>query len=614
MEAIQAESFEKQPMVGEPQLAPSTFQEFVGQEKVKQRLQIAIDAAKQRGEPLGHVLLVGPPDFGKASLAKIVRKAIGARATVLSGTTSGNPNDFAGLLTNLEDGDVLFVEAVHALDKRVAEFLCQPMKDFKMDIMIDGGANARAVQLNLPSFTFVGTAAQTQRMLPAFLSSFQIVEEMEPYTQKDFVALAYRFAKTMRLEIDEGVAEQIAHSECASPRDVLYRLRHIQDYGHIKARSQRVTSDLAHEALKMLGRTQVADGRAQAIQQNVDQRLSVDPLRRRYQVFVSSTYEDLKEERRHVLQALLETKCIPTGMEFFPSASVEQWELIRRVIDDCDYYVVVVAGRYGSQGPEGKSYTEMEFDYAVSTGKSVIGFYHSDLDALLGSKLEKNDERRAKLAAFTAKVKQRICKPWNTPDGLASGIKSAILHAIENDRKPGWIRASDLPSAAAIASLKESVKQTRRNEEKRPLGNEAKRSIEISVTVMYYETESVPRSEPPKRLLHSFHLAADELFLLLGPRLGVRRPRRTLKMFLEQKLADRIKAILPIVPGKHLKKFWCDLDLNAVDRILDTFTAEKLVKIVRPPPNVTTKVPYWEITPKGQQRLAELRVAYAKSD
>jgi len=460
MDAPESEFVDKQEPLGEPQLTPSTFQDFVGQDRVKGRLLLAIEAAKQREEALGHVLLVGPPDFGKATLAKIIRKTIGARASIISGLTTGNPGDFSGLLTSLDEGDVLFIEGIQTLDNGVAEFLCQPMKDFKMDIVIDRGAKARAVQLNLPHFTLIGTTTRTQRMPPAFLSSFQIVEEMDRYTREELATLAGRFAAMMNLKTSEGVSEQIASVGCVSPRDVLYRLRHVRDYCRIHARSQRVTIGLAAEALKMLARTEATGEQSPRNLSRTEREAAVDPLKRRYQVFVSSTYEDLKEERRHVLQALLETKCIPTGMELFPAASEEQWQLIKRVIDDCDYYIVAVAGRYGNQGQTGKSYTEMEFDYAVSTGKSIIGFYHSDPDTLPGSRLENSDERRQKLAAFTEKVKRRMCKSWSTPEGLASAIKSAILYAIENDRKPGWIRASDLPSTAAIASLKESIGQT----------------------------------------------------------------------------------------------------------------------------------------------------------
>jgi hypothetical protein len=119
---------------------------------------------------------------------------------------------------------------------------------------------------------------------------------------------------------------------------------------------------------------------------------AIDPLKRRYQVFVSSTFEDLKEERQHVMQALLESKCIPTGMELFPATSAEQWELIKRVIDECDYYMVIVAGRYGSIGKTGVGYTEMEFDYATQSGKPVIGFYHQNPELLVGAKLEGTSE------------------------------------------------------------------------------------------------------------------------------------------------------------------------------------------------------------------------------
>jgi Holliday junction resolvasome RuvABC ATP-dependent DNA helicase subunit len=595
-----------QNLLGESQLAPSTFSEFVGQDRIKHRLQIAIDAAKQKNESVGHILLIGPHDFGKATLAKIIRKAIGAKTTVLSGLTCGSFNDFAGLLTNLDEGDVLFIDGVQALERRAAAFLCQPMKDLKMDVIIDQGANARAVQLNLPHFTLIGTAPDTQRMLPAFLSSFNIVDEMDPYTRIDLTTLTCRFAEKMGLALNEGVPEQIVQLSCVSPRDVLNRLRHIQDYAHVKAPHQPVTYALAYEALKMLTPMEAQGNRPQVRSSGIVQELLVDPLKRRYQVFLSSTYEDLKDERRHVLQALLETKCIPTGMELFPAANEDQWQLIKRVIDDCDYYIVVIAGRYGTIGPSGKSYTEMEFDYAVSTGKSVIGFYHSDLESLPGARLERTDERRAKLAAFTEKVKRRMCKPWTTPDGLASAIKSAILHSIENDRQPGWIRASDLPSTAAIAKLKESITP---HDDKRPR-SESKQLIEVPVTVTYFEVETDQNSlPPPKRIFNSLRLAPDELFLILGPRLSVKRPRRTLKMYLEKLLDDRVKASIPLTPGKHLKRFSWDLGFENLEKILDIFVAEKIVKIVRPPQGLSTKALYWEITPKGQQRLAELRVA-----
>jgi hypothetical protein len=179
----------------------------------------------------------------------------------------------------------------------------------------------------------------------------------------------------------------------------------------------------------------------------------VDRLKRRYQVFVSSTFRDLEEERKHAIQALLMTKCIPTGMELFPAASTKQWNLIKSVIDDCDYYIVIVAGKYGSIGQDGLSYTEMEFDYAVSMGKSILGFFHSNINHLTGNKLESTDEGKRSLANFTEKVKSRMCQPWSTAEGLGSAIKTAILHAIDTDEKPGWIRADALPANRPLQYL-----------------------------------------------------------------------------------------------------------------------------------------------------------------
>lgn len=180
-------------------------------------------------------------------------------------------------------------------------------------------------------------------------------------------------------------------------------------------------------------------------------------MNRRYQVFVSSTYTDLIEERRHAMQALLETKCIPTGMEMFPASSSEQWKVIQRIIDDCDYYLVIVAGRYGSLTPEGLSYTEREFDYATSAGKSTLAFYHADIKTLPGSKLEELDEMKHRLKAFTAKVKNRLCHSWITPEGLGSAIKSAVFEAIEYDPKPGWVRANAVPSHETVSKLMQRV-------------------------------------------------------------------------------------------------------------------------------------------------------------
>jgi hypothetical protein len=141
-------------------------------------------------------------------------------------------------------------------------------------------------------------------------------------------------------------------------------------------------------------------------------------MERRHQVFVSSTYVDLIPERRELIQALLEIECLPAGMELFPAADESQWDLIKRTIDDSDYYVVVVGGRYGSIGSDGDSYTEMEYDYAVSTGMPVLGFIHGDPESLPRSKSEVDPDGYARLAAFRVKVKSRPVRFYTSPEDL----------------------------------------------------------------------------------------------------------------------------------------------------------------------------------------------------
>src|SRR5258708_336125 len=134
-------------------------------------------------------------------------------------------------------------------------------------------------------------------------------------------------------------------------------------------------------------------------------------MTKRYEVFVSSTYEDLRGERQEVIQALLELDCFPTGMELFPAADDDQWTLIKRVIDDCDYYIVIIAGRYGTVAPEGKSFTEMEYEYATSKGKPVIAFIHADPGKISSEKTD--PENRDKLEAFRKRAQYKMCKSWS---------------------------------------------------------------------------------------------------------------------------------------------------------------------------------------------------------
>lgn len=163
-------------------------------------------------------------------------------------------------------------------------------------------------------------------------------------------------------------------------------------------------------------------------------------MEHRYQVFVSSTYTDLIEERRELIQALLEMECLPAGMELFPAANESQWELIKQTIDDSDYYVVVVGGRYGSMGPEGVSYTEQEYNYAVSSGMPVLGFVHQDPDSLPRSKSEVDPDGYARLAAFRDKVKSRPVRFYTSPEDLGGKVSRSLTIARTKDPREGWVR------------------------------------------------------------------------------------------------------------------------------------------------------------------------------
>lgn len=174
---------------------------------------------------------------------------------------------------------------------------------------------------------------------------------------------------------------------------------------------------------------------------------------KRYQVFISSTYADLQDERQEVIQALLELDCIPAGMELFPAASDDQWTLIKQVIDDCDYYMVIVAGRYGSIGPDGLSYTEMEYRYALDTGKPIIGFVHRDPGGLAANRTESSDQGKEKLNEFRNLVQKKMCRFWESPADLGSQVSRSLVKLMRSNPGVGWVRGNLVPDEGAIEEI-----------------------------------------------------------------------------------------------------------------------------------------------------------------
>lgn len=341
----------------------------------------------------------------------------------------------------------------------------------------------------------------------------------------------------------------------------------------------------------------------------------VDALKRRYQVFISSTYEDLKEERQHVIQALLETKCIPIGMELFPAASVDQWELIKRIINECDYYVVIVAGRYGSTHKSGVSYTEMEFDYALSIGKPVIGFYYKNPDNLRGSQLEKTSKGRKQLAVFTSKVKSKVCRPWTSPAELGSAVKSAVLNELEFNPKPGWVRANDMPSTEVvdklkqrIADLEEKLKKGKRQGDRNfPDGKEL-------VTIRLYseydfsgEDEIFEWNRVAKHSVHhEFEISWDEFLLILADSLQKSDDLKGLCTVLVEKYKSKVETELKAKGENIANDLECEVYPEDISLYLDNLIARKLVREVAGKYG-SWATPRYQLTQKGLQYRAELR-------
>ena len=232
-------------------LRPSIFADFTGQAKVKERLEITVQAAKQRGEPIDHILLSGPPGLGKTTLAHILAKAMGANIKCTSGPTIEKAGDLAGLLTNLEQGDVLFIDEIHRLQKTIEEYLYPAMEDFKLDIIIDQGPNARSVRLNLPRFTLIGATTRSGLLTAPLLTRFPIRERLDYYQAEQLQHIVTRSARLLNIEIDPAGAMEIARRSRGTPRITNNLLRRVRDYAQVRG-DGRIIAELADRALAML--------------------------------------------------------------------------------------------------------------------------------------------------------------------------------------------------------------------------------------------------------------------------------------------------------------------------------------------------------------------------
>lgn len=325
------------------------------------------------------------------------------------------------------------------------------------------------------------------------------------------------------------------------------------------------------------------------------------PKGRLYQVFVSSTFIDLKEERHEVMMALLQTKCIPVGMERFPATDADQMAYIRPVIDNCDYYIVILAGRYGSV-PDGKSvsYTEMEFDYAVSRGKYVIVMCHHDVGTIPLNLSEKSDLGRQKLQAFYDKVRKgRICDHWSNAHELASKVKTAIYDAIEKHPQPGWVRATTLASPAERKAPPRVPSAVPANSAK---------LVGIPVRVNF-----LPKGANPVSQLQvaEFEIkrSVDQLLLLLSRRLEKPATANSLKGSFERVLTPTLNdELVAHKGGMQITPYgYCSIKIAGFQRVIDSLNAEDLVQWKAASRGDEDQAARWVISKTGVKRLSRLR-------
>jgi hypothetical protein len=337
-------------------------------------------------------------------------------------------------------------------------------------------------------------------------------------------------------------------------------------------------------------------------------------INKKYQVFVSSTYEDLQIERQEVMHALLELDSIPSGMELFPAANEDQWTLIKGVIDDCDYYIVIIGGRYGSIGPEGYSFTEMEYRYALETGKPVIAFLHKDPGTLSKNRSEKTPEGQEKLDQFRALTQLKMCKYWTDAKDLGSVVSRSLIMLQKSHPGLGWVKGDLIPSREAsleILELKNEVERLQKELSKlrtsAPAGTENLAKGEDTITLKFaFNTHD---GNYKKRVwAGNFTTTWNDIFYSISPLMIDEATEYQIKNKLNEFTKGQTKE--DFNNDKKLKGFTIsNVTIDNEDFQTIKVQLRALGLITKSPKNRSVKdtETYWSLTPYGDETMTRLR-------
>lgn len=236
----------------EKSLRPVSFDAYIGQEKVKENMQVYIKAAKQRKEPLDHVLLYGPPGLGKTTLSNIIANEMGAGIKITSGPAIERPGDMAAILNSLNEGDILFIDEIHRINRLIEEVLYPAMEDFVLDIVIGKGADAKSIRIDLPHFTLIGATTRIGLLTAPLRDRFGVISQLELYSPQELSQIVKRSAKVLNVSIDESGAMEISHRSRGTPRIANRLLKRVRDFAQVKYNGE-ITGIVARETLDTLG-------------------------------------------------------------------------------------------------------------------------------------------------------------------------------------------------------------------------------------------------------------------------------------------------------------------------------------------------------------------------